>query len=109
MDKAKSSLLGIWWISWFGIIGAFLFVGVWEYRIALSTRRGLSHFTLLLLIVTSLLCVFFFVSDERVRSKAPRDGNWQNIVFLSTVAGTILAIFTLVGTFFFIYVAPRLQ
>jgi hypothetical protein len=95
-DRVKSSLLGVWWTSWFGIIGAFLLVGVWEYRIGLSTRRGASHFSLLLLIVTVLLWVLFFVLDERVRGKAHRDNNWPALVLLSTLAGTILVIFTLV-------------
>jgi amino acid transporter len=90
-------------------VRAFLLVGVLEYRIGLSTRSGASHFSLLLLIVTVLLWVLFFVLDGKVRGKAHRDNNWQAIVLLSTLAGTILAILTLVGIFFFIYIAPRVH
>ena len=108
-EGVTSSLLGIWWVSWFGILGAFLFVGVWQLRIASSLGRGIPYFSFMLLAVTIVLWILFFVLDEKVRAKAKRDDNWPALVLLSTLAGTILAVFTLVGTFFFIYIAPRVQ
>src|SRR5947199_9915929 len=57
LEKAKDIFLSLWWIGWFGIIGVFLMVGVWEYR-NISPERGLSpRFSLALVIVTSLLWV----------------------------------------------------
>lgn len=67
LEKAKEILLCLWWISWLGIIGAFLFVGVWEYKI-ISPQGGASpRFSLMLLIVTSLLWVVFYDVEAKAR------------------------------------------
>ena len=117
-EKAKDIVLSIWWISWFGLIGGFLWVGVWEYRIAQSIGSGVSHFCLALLIVTILLWAFFFVLDSKARGGFDTQKNWraldtqkdwQALVLLSTLAGTILAIYTTAGILFFIYIAPRVH
>ena len=109
MKSFNGVLLGIWWISWFGIIGAFLWVGVFEYRVILSLRHGPSSFCLRLLLITSLMWVTFFVVDDKARKRVDGDKNRQVVVALLTFAGTILAVFTLLGIFFFSYIAPRLQ
>lgn len=98
-EKVKGVLLWLWVMSWFGFIGAFLTVGVWEYRIAASQGSHVSRYCLTLLIVTLLLWVFFFAIDNKARRKrigAPS--------LFSVLAGTILAIHTLTGIFFFVYI-----
>ncbi|PYT72649.1 MAG: hypothetical protein DMG42_14050 [Acidobacteria bacterium] len=109
LEKAKDIFLSLWWISWFGIIGGFLMVGVWEYR-NISPQRGLSpRFSLALVIVTSLLWVVFYAVGENARAKVDGAQNEQVIVNLLTVTGTFLAIITLMEIFFFIYIAPRVH
>ncbi len=63
----------------------------------------------MLLTITILSWVLFFALDNKARAKADRDNNWKGLVILSTLAGTILAIYTLLGIFFFIYIAPRVH
>jgi hypothetical protein len=110
LEKAKDILLSIWWISWIGIICAFLYVGVWEYRNISVVQGGASHrFSLTLLIVTSLLWVAFYAVEEKAREKVDGAKNEQVVVSLLTVAGTFLAIFTLMGISYFIYIAPRVH
>jgi hypothetical protein len=109
IEKARDICLWLWWMSWFAFIGAFLFVGFWEYRIASSAGSGVSHFCLVLLTITILLWVLFFALDNKARASADRGKNWQGLVLLSTLAGTILAIYTLAGILFFIYIAPRVH
>jgi hypothetical protein len=108
-ERVRGRLLGIFWVSWIGILGAFLCVGVWQLRISSSLGRGIPQFSLVVLTVTIVSWVLFFAIEERVLGRANRDHNWQALVLLSTLAGTILAVFTLVGTFFFIFIAPRVQ
>jgi hypothetical protein len=103
-------LLSLWWISWFGIIGAFLATGAMEYRYMSSAQTGaIPGFSLTLLIVTTVLWVVFYAANETVRRRVDGETNKQVVVELLTLAGTFLAIFTLIGTFFFIYIAPRLR
>jgi len=109
IEKTKDVFLWLWWISWFAIIGAFLFVGIWEYRVTSSVGNSASHFSLMLLTITIFSWVLFFALDNKARAKADRDNNWKGLVILSTLAGTILAIYTLLGIFFFIYIAPRVH
>ncbi|SRR5260370_24234613 len=108
MKSLTGAVLWIWWISWLGIIGAFLWVGVFEYRTALSLRHGASSFCLSLLLVTSLMWTIFFLADDKVRKKIDGEKNRQVVVTLLTLAGSILAVFTLLGILFFIYIAPRI-
>jgi len=109
LEKAKDILLSVWWIAWFGIIGGFLLVGVWEYR-NISPQGGPSpRFSLTLLIVTTLLWIVFYAVNEKARAKVDGAKNQQVVVDLLTVTGTFLAIITLMEILFFIYIAPRVQ
>ena len=54
--KSLQRWLGLWWISWFGIIGGFLMVGIGEYR---HESRAASQFSITLMIVTVLLWIVF--------------------------------------------------
>jgi len=109
LDRYRDILLSFWWISWFGIIASFLLVGVWEHWYISSQRRGASRFSLTLLIVTSLLWVLFYAVEEKARATVDGAKDKQVVVELLTIIGTVLAIFTLLGIFFFIYIAPRIQ
>jgi hypothetical protein len=108
VERAKDTLLGLWWISWLGIIGAFLFVGVWEYRNDSTQGGASSRFSLTLLIVTSLLWVVFYAVDAKTPRIVGGAKNEQGVELL-TLAGTFLAIITLLGILYFIYVAPRIK
>jgi hypothetical protein len=109
LEKAKSTLVGLWWISWFGIIAGFVLVGVWEYRIILPKAGTSSRFSLSLLVVTIVLWVVFYVVGEKTRAKAEGAKNYQVATDLLTMAGTFLAIVTIMGILFFSYIAPRVQ
>ena len=106
-EKITGGLLGIWWISWFGIISGFLFVGFWECKLWWG-GPGV-YFSIVLLTVTLLSWILFFVVTAKMDSRIARDRNWHSFTLLSTFAGTILAIFTLLGIVYLIFVAPRLR
>jgi len=95
-------LLSVWWISWLGILLGFLYVGAWEYRIE-SSRGTTSLFSLVLLIVVPLLWIAFFVADGKAQERTPK------VVQLLTMIGTSLAALTLLGIWFFIFIAPRVR
>jgi drug/metabolite transporter (DMT)-like permease len=97
------SLSGLWWISWFGIIGGFFLVGGWEYKRELDQGGATSHFSLALLILITLSWSAFFVVDGRAQGREPA------VVNVLTVMGTLLAIFTLLGIFYFTKIAPRVR
>lgn len=59
--------------------------------------------------ITILLWVVFYVMGEKARAKVAGAKNEQVIVNLLTMAGTFLAIVTIMGILFFTYVAPRVQ
>jgi drug/metabolite transporter (DMT)-like permease len=101
-DKIRS-LSGLWWISWFGIIGGFFLVGGWEYKREFDQGGAASHFSLALLIIIALSWSALFLVDGKCRKREPV------VVKLLTVMGTLLAIFTLLGIFFFVQVAPRVR
>jgi len=71
-----------------------------------SLIRG---FSLILLGVTTTLWVVFYTVNETIRRRVTGEQNQRAVVDLLTLAGTFLAVFTLIGTFFFVYVAPRLR
>jgi hypothetical protein len=96
-------LLSLWWISWFGIISGFLLVGSLEYWREHTQGSAASGVTLSLLIVITLMWVGFFVAEEKAQNREPVT------VSLLTIIGTFLAIFTMVGIYFFIYIAPHIQ
>jgi hypothetical protein len=109
LDRCKQLLRSVWWISWFGIIFSFFLVAFWEHRY-ISSQGGISsRFSVALLIVTSLLWVLFFATEEKARDWVEGAKSKIVVAELLTLAGTILAIFTLLGIFYFIYVAPRIQ
>ena len=88
-------LLSVWWVSWFGIIGGFLYVGVSEVKIEFS-RGAVSRASLALLMAVPLSWIFFFIADSKVNERTPK------VVKLLTVAGTLLAAFTVLGIWFFV-------
>ncbi len=94
-------LLGILWISWFGIIGGFLLAGVEEYRRELSQGGAAAPLSLTLLIVVVLSWVVFYVATSKFEEEWPRV--WR----LFTATGSVLAVITLLGIYFFVYVAPK--
>jgi hypothetical protein len=108
IEKIKDVLLWLWVMSWFAFIGAFVWVGIWEYRIAQSAGGRVTNSCLVLMSTTIFLWVLFFVVDHKARSGAYGEKSWKDLVRLSTLAGTILAIYTLLGVLFFVYIAPRL-
>jgi hypothetical protein len=61
------------------------------------------------MIVTGLLWVLFFAIDNKARDKVDGRKNKQVVGEITSVIGTVLAIFTLLGIFFFVYIAPRIQ
>jgi hypothetical protein len=105
-ERITSNFLSVWWISWFGIISAFLLVG---YELLSFIQGRAAYSSILLLTATVLLWILFYIVTENLRAKIPRDRNWHASTLLSTLAGTILAIFTLLGIAFFIYVAPHIH
>jgi cytochrome bd-type quinol oxidase subunit 2 len=102
--KSVRRWLALWWISWFGIIGGFLMVGIDEYRHESTTA---SHFSIILMIVTVLLWIVFFIADDRARKRITGEAHVTVVVDLLTITGTFLAVFTLLGIGFFIVIAPR--
>lgn len=102
--KSLRHLLGLWWISWFGIIGGFVMVGMGGYKYESPVA---SHFSIILTTVTIILWVVFFIADDRARRGADCERSRRVVVGLLTLAGTFLAIFTLLGIGFLVVIAPR--
>jgi hypothetical protein len=61
------------------------------------------------LIVTSILWVVFYAVEAKARARVDGAKNERVVVDLPTMTGTFLTIVTLMGIFFFIYIAPRVQ
>jgi hypothetical protein len=95
-------LLSLWRLSWFGIVGGFLFVGIAEFRHEIPRGGSVAHFTVALFVITILSWVAFFVAQTRTHTREPI------VVRLLTLTGSFLAIFTLLGIYFFVIVASRL-
>jgi hypothetical protein len=93
-------LLSVWWVSWLGIIGGFLCVGISEVKIEFS-RGAVSRPSLALLVAVPLSWICSFIADSKANERTPK------IVKLLTVAGTSPAAFTLIGIWFFIANAAR--
>jgi drug/metabolite transporter (DMT)-like permease len=98
------SIRGLWWISGFGIIGGFLMVGIGEHG---HESTAASRFSITLMIVTVVLWVVFFIADRYARKRIDGEANTTLVVDLLTLAGTFLAVFTLLGIGFFVVIAPR--
>jgi hypothetical protein len=103
--KSLRRWLGLWWISWFGIIGGFLMVGIGEFRHESPTA---SHCSIVLMAVTFLLWTVFFIAEYRARKRIEGEANVTVVVDLLTMTGTFLAVFTVLGIGFFVVVAPRI-
>ena len=99
---ASRTFLWFWWISWLGIIGGFFLVGGQETWRELSQDGAALPFSLTLLIVIPVLWTAFLIADSKVKERA-------RMVALLTTVGTILAILTLIGIFFFVDIAPRMK
>ncbi len=102
-------MLGFWWISWFGIIGAFFLIGGMEYRRESSQGGAASHFSLMLLIITSLSWILFYAVDAKARKRVDGEKNKRVVVDLLTVTGSLLAMFTVLGIFYFADIAQRVR
>jgi hypothetical protein len=101
--KSLRRYLGLWWISWFGIIGGFLMVGIGEYK---HETPAASHFSIALMIIIVLLWIVFLIADDKARKRIG-EGKTTVVVDLLTLTGTFLAVFTLLGLGFFVFIAPR--
>ena len=102
MTPLTDLLLSLWRLSWFGILGGFLFVGIAEFRHEIPRGGAVAHFTIALLIIVTLSWIAFFVAQSQVRTREPI------VVRLLTLMGTLLALFTLLGVYFFVIIASRL-
>ena len=73
--KSLRRRLGLWWISWFGIIGGFLMVGIGEYG---HESTAASHFSVTLMIVTVLLwmCSSPRMTEHERESMAKQSQRW---------------------------------
>lgn len=91
----RNLLLSAWWVGWLGIIGGFLFVAVSEVKFEFS-RGAVSRPSLALLVVIPLSWTCFFVADSKAKDRRPR------VVKLLMAAGSSLAVFTLLGIWFFV-------
>ena len=94
------SLLSVWWISWLGIIGGFLCVGVSEVKFEFSSG-AVSRSSLALLVVVPLSWICFFIADSKAHERTPK------VVKQLTVAGTLLAAITVLGIWFLVANATR--
>jgi RsiW-degrading membrane proteinase PrsW (M82 family) len=88
-------LLSIWWVRWFGIIGGFLYVGVSQVRFEFS-RCAVSRPSLALIVAVPLLWICFFIADFKANERT------HKVVKLLTIAGTLLAAFSVLGICFFV-------
>ena len=75
-------------------------VGIGEYRHESLAGR---HFSLILMIVVGLFWTVFFIADARVSGERRK-----SVVNLLTLMGTFLAVVTVLGIGFFVFVAPRI-
>jgi hypothetical protein len=60
-------------------------------------------------VVTSLLWVLFFAVENKARDWVDGAKHRQVVAELLKLTGTVLAVFTLLGIFYFLYVTPRVQ
>lgn len=102
--RGYERVLGLWWISWFGVIGSFIYVAGVEYRREYSESSPALAFSTLLVTATLTSWALFFICDNKLRG--PRDAM---VVRLLTVIGTINAVLSLLGVFYFVMIAPRVQ
>jgi hypothetical protein len=102
MRSYMDVILSLWRLSWFGILGGFLFVGIAGCRHEYPKGGAASHFSLTLLTVVTLSWIAFFVAGSKARNREPL------ITKFFTLMGTLLAVFTLLGIYFFVTIASRL-
>lgn len=96
-----SKIIDLWWISWFGFEAAFLFIGGAELKREISHNGTASPFSLMFLILTIVSWIFFYIAEAKVKNREPV------VIRLLTAMGTILTLFTLLGIYFFAFIAPR--
>jgi len=109
MEKISGVFLSVWVICWLGIITGFVSLFFLEYRTVLSISRAGAHFSLALFMTIVVLWILYFVCDHKARAKVERKENWRSLTLLSMLAGSILAICTVLAIVFFVFVAPRIQ
>ena len=79
-------------------------IGVGEHR---YLSRVASRFSLTLMAVTVLLWITFFAADHKFRRRIDVEDKRTVLVDLLTLMGTSIAVFTLLGIGFLVFVAPR--
>jgi hypothetical protein len=109
MEKVSDIFLSVWFLCWLGIIMGFIFLFFSEYRTVSSISSAGAHFSLALFVTTALLWVLYFACDHKARAKVESTADWKSLTLLSILAGSILAIYTLMGIAFFVFVAPRVR
>src|SRR3954466_13000725 len=100
---ASDMILGLWWVSWFGFISAFLFVGICECKLEWQQRGAPFWFSLTLLLIVTCEWIVFFASDAKSKDRSP------DVVRLLSMMGTLLAVKSILGVCFFVWVAPRIR
>lgn len=102
-SQASGRLPGLWWISWFGVIAAFLYIAGIECRREFSAGSPALVFSTAAVIAVLASWTAFFLSESR----APRrDASVANLL---TAMGTIIAGMSLLLIFYFVAIAPRVQ
>jgi hypothetical protein len=97
------SVLGLWWIAWFGIIGSLLWIASMELKRELVEHSPATLFSLVFFSTVIAAWIAFFIADSKLTA------NRQPFVSLLTTFGTALSAFTLVAVFYFVVVAPRVR
>jgi hypothetical protein len=103
MNSIAGILLWLWWMSWFGILGSFFYIGVDESRYEYLHQYPSTCFSIALLAIVSILWIVFFIVQDKTWKREPE------VLTLHTWLGTYLAIFTLLGVAYFATVAPRVR
>ena len=95
--------LGLFWVTWFGFIISFAFIAVVEVRREFFANSVALPFSSSLTALTLLSWIAFFVADAKLPERGPVAVN------LLTMLGAVLAGMTLLGIFYFVSIAPRVQ
>jgi hypothetical protein len=101
--QTPGRLLGLWWISWFGVIVGFIFIAGIECRREFSVGSPALVFSAFAVIaVLASWAAFFFCENGARRRDA-------TVVKLLTTMGTIIAGMSVLLIFYFVAIAPRVQ
>ena len=93
----------LWWISWFGVIGAFIVIAGIECRREFSIDSPALLFSAVAVTAVLGSWAAFFICENKARR---RDAT---VVNLLTTMGTIIAGMSLLLIFYFVTIAPRVQ